>query len=161
MTKRRGIRRTIRWVVMALVAASLWFGILRRFSVKRLEVATVVAMEPVLKRGGLHLIDADPPHILQGGWVLWWRWEGGAVFSRVLALPGEVVTRRGERWCVRGEAERLLRPELRLAATWHERVLGPGEYLLVNDKLDAPWPDSRRVGPVSRADVVAHVLFAF
>jgi hypothetical protein len=112
--------------------------------------------------GGWHLIDRDPPRPLLREWIVWWTWREGALFSRVVAGPGDRLEREAGRWLVRladgGIAH--LPPEAAFADTWSGRLLGRDEYCLLNDRLEvAEWPDSRQEGPIQRDLVVAHVLF--
>lgn len=159
-TKRR--RRLARWAFFAIVAGALYVGILRRFSLTRLDIATVNAMAPSLRAGAIHLVDRRPSFALARDWIVWWSYQEGAVFSRIVAMPGDRVERRDGRWMItRGDEVHMLRPEVELASAWSQRTLEPSQYLLLNDDLGSRWPDSRSVGPVDRERILARVLFAF
>ena len=158
---RRRRRRVIRWVFFLVVFGALYYGVIRRVSLRRLDIATVEAMEPAMRRGALHLIDKSPSFALRRGWIVWWTYAEGSLFSRVAGVPGDVVSRTEERWAVHHPdgSFALLSPETRLGEGWDGRELRPEEHLLLNDRLEASWPDSRRVGPVVRSDILARVLF--
>lgn len=161
--ERRRVRRAVRWLVFLVALGALYVGVLRRYRLRRLDVATVSAMAPALRPGAHHLIDRQPGFALAHDWIVWWVHDGGTLFSRVVGCPGDTIEQRQGRWIVRRAegTQVMLRPEVRLPKAWDGAVLAPERYLLLNDRLDEEWADSRTVGPVARSAIRARVLFAF
>ena len=78
---------------------------------------------------------------------------GIRVVKRLVGVPGDAVAIEGNRCWVNGERIGHLPGEPRGEAR-PGRTLGPGEYFLAGDDLDFST-DSRELGPVRRADIVA------
>ena len=160
-TERKRTSR-LRWrlAFFVVLVAVVYFAIIRRYRITRLEIATVEAMAPAMPRGALYLIDRSPPHSLRRDWMVMWSWREGTLFSRVHAVPGDELAYRGGRWYVRDAdgQERSLAPEYEFGADWNGRKLAVGEYLLLNDQAGSKWADSRRFGVVDRKLVLVRVV---
>jgi len=149
-----------------LAFGGLYVGVLRRFAILRLDIATAETMVPFLQPGHRHLIDRRLPHALRRSWVVWWRYNDGTLFDRIVACPGDRFFRRDGRWHIQhagaasGAADEVLRPEIELDDAWQGRTIGLDEYVLLPDRLGLRWPDSRQLGPIARSAIVARVVLA-
>ena len=159
-TPKRAWRGRLRLAFFLGLVVFVYFAILRRYSIVRLEIATANAMAPAMPRGALYLIDRDPARALARDWIVMWKWRDGTLFSRVRGLPGDRMLRRKQRWLLRTPdgAELGIAPEYSFAAEWDGRQLAANEYLLLNDQPASKWADSRGFGPVARELVLARIV---
>ena len=74
--------------------------------------------------------------------------------SRVIALPGDRVTRAQGRYVVNGVLTEA--PESRVKDL--DGIVPEGSYILINDNLLSTRPDSRRLGPIKREWVIGFFL---
>ena len=129
------------------------------------------SMEPTV-RAGEHFITWSPPGRLARGDLVLFRYEDEDgvfhVLRRLAGLPGDTVLMRGGAVVVNGRRQpwpyRIVEPWARRSPLarggdlydWGPWVVPPDSVLLLSDTRDVGgWPDSRFLGFVARAAVVA------
>lgn len=158
---RSRLPRRLHWLLFAVVAALLYFGVFRRFRVVTVETPTLRALYTGLDRGRF-VLDRDPPRALLRGSLVWWEHEAVTQFSRVVGIPGDRFERdaRGI-WRRRGAdgTTQPFAPEIRFVESLVGHLLAPAEYVLLADRASSPWPDSRSIGVVPRDAIRYRVMF--
>jgi len=121
--------------------------------------ASARAMAPAVQPGSRYLVDLEPPKQLHRGWIVMWVAGDSAALSRIVAVPGDVVAYDLGVWFVKIPDGSKLRLDAKFPDKLNGRKLVADEYLLLNDVLKVPLPDSRADGVVPRSRIRFHVLF--
>jgi signal peptidase I len=87
----------------------------------------------------------------------------GVLVKRVVALPGENITRVAGQIVINGEdlREDYVEPERRGGATIAQTMTVPADHYFVLGDNRAPSCDSRVFGPVPRDDFVGRVVLIY
>jgi signal peptidase I len=161
--------RRVSWILVGALA--LMVAALSYLGCPAIYYMTGPSMEPTIAPGRLFLARSPPGEIARGDLVLF-RFvdEDGQeyhVLRRVAGLAGDTVAMRHGRAVVNGVPQpwpfRIMQPQAWRSPypignlfTWGPRVVPPDSVFLLADTRDmVGWPDSRFIGFVARADLVA------
>lgn len=162
---------TLAWLLVAITIALLWItrGATRWPSIYYM---TGASMEPTIPAERYFLAWSPPGELSRGDLVIFRYQEGDSVFHvlrRLAALPGDTIAMRGGVAVVNGVPQawgfRIIEREAWRSAmardgnlySWGPWVVPQDSVFLLADTRDIiGWPDSRFLGPIPRADVLAY-----
>jgi hypothetical protein len=166
VNSQRGMQvfRRLRWTVLALFFVLLYYFVFDRYAYERIDTESAIAMSGTMQLGERHLLDTQPSEELMREWVVAFVTPQQQVaWSRVRGVPGDRLERSDSGWrLVDGEgiAHGLPR-DAEFAERMDGQRLQDGQYLLLNDLLTAPYPDSRFLGPIARENIHYRMVFHF
>ena len=158
------IFKRLRWTLLGLAFVLVYLFVFQRYVYQRVENESAAAMAGPMRVGDRHLIDTEPGDELMAEWIVaFWTDARQLGWSRVRGVPGQTLRKEDERWRIEGPggvSERFA-PRVNFDDSLDGYRLEPGEYLLLNDRLDAPYPDSRFLGLVDRERILYRMVFHF
>ncbi len=156
--------KRLRWTLLGLAFLLVYFFVFQRYVYQRVENQSAAAMSGPMVVGDRHLIDTEPGDELLAEWIVaFWSSARELCWSRVRGVPGQRLRKQGERWGIEAANGSFdpFAPRVTFDSSLDGYCLQPGEYLLLNDRLDAPYPDSRFLGPVDRESILYRMVFHF
>ena len=166
MNSERPVRifRRLRWTLLGLAFVLVYLFVFQRYVYQRVENESAAAMAGPMIVGDRHLIDTQPGDELLAEWIVaFWTDDRQLGWSRVRGVPGQILRKEGERWSIEvpGKTAQRFAPQVQFAAALDGHRLEPGQYLLLNDRLEAPFPDSRFLGLIDRKRILYRMVFHF